>query len=408
MTRSLSILALCATLFAAPASAQIKIAYIDPMTGPFANVGVQGLQHFQYAIDKINAAGGALGGQKLEVVTFDNKGSPQDSLLAFKAVTDQGIRYITQGNGSGVAHALVDAVNKHNARNPDKTVLFLNYAAVDPELTNGKCSFWHFRFDANNDQKMQVITDLLAKQPEVKKVYVIGQDYVHGHQVARAALEMLKAKRPDVQIVGNDLHPIGKVKDFAPYVAKMVASGADVIITGNWGNDLSLLVKAGRDGGLKAKFYTYYGGGLGVPVAVNTSGVDNLVQVTEWHKNLSPNKTLQYALDYKKKYGLDFYYLRINNAMNMWARAMDQAKSTDPAKVALALEGMKYEADTGEVWMRKDDHQLMQPLFISTFAKAGEKDVKYDVDDTGFGFRTNYAVPASTIVLPTTCKMERP
>jgi branched-chain amino acid transport system substrate-binding protein len=408
MTRSLSILALSAALFAARASAQIKIAYIDPMTGPFANVGVQGLQHFQYAIDKVNAAGGVLGGQKLEVVTFDNKGSPQESLLAFKSVADQGIRYITQGNGSGVAHALVDAVNKHNARNPDKTVLYLNYAAVDPELTNGKCSFWHFRFDAHNDQKMQVITDLLAKQPEVKKVYIIGQDYVHGHQVARSALEMLKAKRPDIQIVGNDLHPIGKVKDFAPYVAKMVASGADVVITGNWGNDLSLLVKAGRDGGLKAKFYTYYGGGLGVPTAVNTSGVDHLVQVTEWHKNLSPNKTLQYALDYKKKFGLDFYYLRINNEVNMWARAMDQAKSTDPGKVALALEGMKYEADTGEVWMRKDDHQLMQPLFISTFAKAGEKDVKYDIDDTGFGFRTNYAVPATSIVLPTTCKMERP
>jgi len=407
MTRSLSVLALSAALFAAPASAQIKIAYIDPMTGPFANVGVQGLQHFQMVSDKINAAGGVLG-QKLEVVTFDNKGSPQDSLLAFKAVTDQGIRFITQGNGSGVAHALVDAVNKHNARNPDKTVLFLNYAAVDPELTNGKCSFWHFRFDAHNEQKMQVITDLLAKQPEVKKVYLIGQDYVHGHQVAKAAVEMLKAKRPDIQIVGNDLHPIGKVKDFAPYVAKMVASGADVIITGNWGNDLSLLVKAGRDGGLKAKFYTYYGGGLGVPAAVNVSGVDLLLQVTEWHKNLNPNRAIDYALEYKKKYNFDFYYLRINNEMNMLARAMAQAKSTDPLKVALALEGMKYDADTGEVWMRRDDHQLMQPLFVSTFAKAGQGDVKYDVNDTGFGFRTNFAVPASSTVLPTTCKMERP
>ncbi len=401
-------LALTAALFAAPASAQIKIAYVDPMTGPFANIGVQGLSHFQYAIEKVNAAGGVLGGQRLEVVTFDNKGSPQESLIAFKAIADQGIRFITQGNGSGVAHALVDAVNKHNARNPDASVLFLNYAAVDPELTNAKCSFWHFRFDANNDQKMQVITNLVAKQPEVKKVYVIGQDYAHGHQVAKAAVEMLAAKRPDVQIVGNDLHPIGKVKDFAPYVAKIAASGADVVITGNWGNDVTLLVKAAKDGGLKARFYTYYGGGLGVPAAVNTAGIDKLLQITEWHKNLANNKTLPYALDYKKKYNFDFYYLRINNEIGMLARAIEQAKSADPRKVALALEDMRYQADTGEVWMRKDDHQLMQPLFISTFAKAGGKDVKYDIDDSGFGFRTNFAVPAAETVLPTTCKMERP
>jgi len=387
MTKRLVVLAVSAALFAAPASAQIKIAYVDPLSGPFANIGGQGLQHFQFLVDRINAAGGVLG-QKLEVVTFDNKGSPQDSLLAFKSITDQGIRFITQGNGSGVAHALVDAVNKHNARNPDKTVLFLNYAAVD--------------------QKMQVITDFLAKQPAVKKVYLIGQDYAHGHQVAKAAVEMLKAKRPDIQIVGNDLHPIGKVKDFAPYVAKMVASGADAVITGNWGNDVTLLVKAAKEGGLKARFYTYYGSGLGVPAAVNTAGIDKLVAITEWNKNLEPNRTLPYALDYKKKFGTDFYFLRINNLVNMWVRAMEQAKSTDPLAVARTLEGMKFEADTGEVWMRKEDHQLMQPLYVSVFAKADGKAVKYDLDDTGFGFWTEQTIPASATVLPTTCKMERP
>jgi branched-chain amino acid transport system substrate-binding protein len=409
MTRRLTFLvALSAALHAAPAAAQLKIAYVDPLSGPFANIGQQGLQHFQFLIERINAAGGALGGQKLEVVGFDNKGSPQDSLLAFKAIVDQGIRVIAQGNGSGVAHALVDAVNKHNARNPGQSVLFLNYAAVDPELTNAKCSFWHFRFDANTDQKMQVITDVLAKRPEVKKVYLIGQDYAHGHQVAKAAVEMLKAKRPDIQIVGNDLHPIGKVKDFAPYVAKMVASGADVVITGNWGNDITLLVKAAKEGGLKARFYTYYGGGLGVAAAVNSAGIDKLVAVAEWHKNLVPNKTLPYALDYKKRFGTDFYFLRINNLVNMWVRAMEQARSADPLKVAVALEGMRFEADTGEVWMRKEDHQLMQPLFVSVFAKPDGKEVRYDLDDSGFGFRTEQSVPAASTVLPTTCKMERP
>jgi branched-chain amino acid transport system substrate-binding protein len=407
MTR-LASLALAAVLLARPAAAQIKIAYVDPLTGPFANIGAQGLQHFQAIVEKINAAGGVLGGQKLEIVTFDNKASPQDSLVAFKSLTDQGIRFMTQGNGSGVAHALVDAVNKHNARNPDRTVLYLNYAAVDPALTNEKCSFWHFRFDANSEQKMQVITDLLAKQPEVKKVYLLNQDYAHGHQVARYAEAMLKKKRPDVQIVGNDLHPIGTVKDFAPYVAKIAASGADVVITGNWGNDITLLMRAARDGGLKAKFYTYYGGGPGVQAAVNVAGVDHLLQVTEWHKNLEPNKALPYALEYKKRYNTDFYFLRVNNLVQMLARALELARSADPLKVAQALEDMRIEGDTGEIWMRKDDHQLMQPLYVSTMARADGKDPRYDIDGSGYGFRTNFAVPASATVVPTTCKMARP
>ncbi len=406
MTRAF--LAAAALLAAAPASAQIKIAYIDPLTGPFANVGEAGLQHFRMIVDRVNASGGVLGGKKLEMVAIDNKGSPQDSLIAFQSAVDQGIRFITQGNGSGVAGALVDAVNKHNARNPDKTVLYLNYAAVDPDLTNSRCSFWHFRFDANTDQKMQVITKVLAGLPAVKKVYLIGQDYAHGHQVAKAAIEMLKQKRPDIQIVGNDLHPIGKVKDFAPYVSKIQASGADAVITGNWGNDLSLLVKAAKDGGLKAKFYTYYGGGLGTPAAFGAAGADQVVQVTEWHKNVLPSPLEQISNEFTRKTKQDLYYFRILNEIRMLARAIDQAKSTDPRKVALALEGMHLKAETGDVWMRKEDHQIMQPLYVSTFEKVDGKKVKYDVDGTGYGFRTDLVVPAQETVLPTTCKMERP
>ncbi len=397
-----------ALIVAGSAAAQVKIAYIDPLSGPFANVGEAGLKHFQSIIDKINASGGVLGGQKLEVVGFDNKSSPQESLIAFKAVTDQGIRYITQGNGSSVAHALVDAVNKHNARNPDKTVLYLNYAAVDPDLTNVKCSFWHFRFDANSDMKMEAITNYMVKDKSIKKVYIIGQDYAHGHQVAKAAKAMLAAKRPDIQVVGDDLHPIGRVKDFAPYVAKIKASGADTVITGNWGNDLSLLIKAAKDAGLKANFYTYYGGGLGTPTAMGEAGADRVRQLTEWHMNLSPNKTEQYALDFKKKHNLDFYYLRVNNAMLMLARAINDAKSADPKKVAYALEDMRFEADTGEVWMRKSDHQLMQPLYISTFTKVDGKTVKHDIEGTGYGFKTNAMISSRDSQLPTSCVMERP
>ncbi len=396
-------------LIGGSAAAQVKIAYIDPLSGPFANVGDAGLKGFKEAAEILVNQKGGIMGQKLEFVGFDNKGSPQESQIQLKAAIDQGFRFITQGNGSGAAHSLIDAVNKWNARNPDKTVLFFNYAAVDPTLTNEKCSFWHFRFDANSAMKMEAITNFMLNDKKLKKVFIIGQDYAHGHQVAKYAKEMLAQKRKDVKIVGEDLHPIGRVKDFAPYVAKIKASGADTVITGNWGNDLSLLVKAAKDAGLKARFFTYYAGGLGTPQAMGASGDGQVLQLTEWHMNVPTKATEQFALDFNKKYpGLYFYYLRVNNMVQMVAKAMNTAKSTDPKAVALALEDMRFPVDTGEVWMRKSDHQAMQPLYISIFAKKDGKAVKHDSEGTGYGWKTLASISQRDSQLPTSCIMERP
>jgi branched-chain amino acid transport system substrate-binding protein len=356
----------------------------------------------------VNQKGGIMG-QKLEYVGFDNKGSPQESQIQLKAAIDQGFRFITQGNGSGAAHSLIDAVNKWNARNPDKTVLFFNYAAVDPTLTGEKCSFWHFRFDANTEMKMEAITSFMENDKKIKKVFIIGQDYAHGHQVAKAAKEMLAKKRKDIKIVGEDLHPIGRVKDFAPYIAKIKASGADTVITGNWGNDLSLLVKAAKDAGLAARFFTYYAGGLGTPQAMGASGDNKVLQLTEWHMNVPTKTTEKFALDFNKKYpGVYFYYLRVNTMTEMVAKAMNTAKSTDPKAVALALEDMRFPAENGEVWMRKSDHQMMQPLYISVFSKADGKTVKHDSEGTGYGWKTLASVSQRDSQLPTACIMERP
>jgi branched-chain amino acid transport system substrate-binding protein len=402
-------LVIAAALLATPATAQIKIAYIDPLTGPFADVGGAGLKHFQAMAEKINAGGGVLGGQKLEIVPFDSKSSPQEALIDFQSALDQGIRIVTQGNGSNVAAALIDAANKTYQRTPDKAVLFLNYAAVDPDLTNAaRCSFWHFRFDANTEQKLEAITTHLAKQKDLKKVYVIGQDYAHGHQISRISKELLKKKRPDIAIVGDDLHPTGKVKDFTPYVTKIKASGAGAVITGNWGNDLSLLVKAAKDVGLTATFYTYYAGSIGTPTAMGAAGAGHVAQVSEWHPNLEGNKAEAFVNEYNKKNSHEFWYLRVKNEMEMLANAIDRAKSADPIKVALALEGMHYQADAGEVWMRKEDHQLIQPMVLSIFEKAGQPGVKYQTEKTGYGFKTLTVVSARDLEVTTTCQMTRP
>lgn len=402
----LSILA-AAVLLAGNAMADVKVAYIEALSGPFANIGDAVAKGFQMELDAINAKG-VLGGQKIELVKFDNKGSPQESLIVLKSVIDQGIRYISQGNSSAVANALSEAVAKHNSRNPDKSIVYLNFSAVDPDLTNSKCNFWHFRFDANSAMKMDVITNYIKNEKSVKKVYIIGQDYSHGHQVSKLAKELLAKKRPDIQIVGDDLHPIGRVKDFAPYVAKIKASGADTVITGNWGNDLTLLIKAAKDSGLTAKFYTYYAAALGSPAAMGEAGADRVFQISEWHANITPNKTLAFAQEFKKVQGIDYTMLRGRTMFNFFAEALNKTGSADPLKVARTMEDMHVEADTGDVWMRKSDHQLLQPLFLSVFEKVNGQSVKYDSEGTGYGWKTVMAVGTKDSQLPTTCVMERP
>ena len=406
----LGLLAMMQLSSSALAADAIKIGFLDPLSGPFANVGEHGAREALLAIEGVNSAGGVLGGRKFELETFDSKSSPQEALISLKQMTDQGIRYFFMGNGSNVAIALSDAVTKHNRRNPDQTILFLNYGAVDPSLTNDKCSFWHFRFDADTDMKMQALTNYMAKEKSIKKVYLINQDYAFGQGVSRAAKAMLAQKRSDIAIVGDDLHPVGKVKDFAPYISKIKASGADSIITGNWGNDLSLLVKAAKESGLKADFYTYYAGIVGGPTAIGQAGED-VRQVSMWHNNVGDAGSNALAEAYRKRFPDakdDFFFLSLKNGVEMLAKAMDQAKSTDPEKVAKALEGMKFHSITGEDEMRADNHELLQALFISSFVKAGGKGVKFDVERTGMGFKTVGRVEAKDTALPTTCKMERP
>lgn len=399
-----------AAAFAAPVSMaeNVKIAMIETMSGSFAPIGQNQLHTFQLVTDIANKEKWAGPGNTIEVNAFDGKGSPQESLTQLKHVIDQGYRYIAQGNGSGVALALIDAVNKHNERNPGKEIVFLNYSAIDPDLTNSKCSFWHFRFDANSDMKMEAMTTFMAKDPSIKKVYLIDQNYSFGHQVSRAAKEMLKRKRPDVQIVGDDFHPIATVKDFSPYVAKIKASGADTVITGNWGADLALLIKAAKEAGVTAKFYTYYAGTTGVPTAMGASGEGQVKQVAYWTPNTENFSGKEIAAEFKKKYNDDFYVQDLYTVIEMLAKAIKDTKSADPTKVAFAMEGMKVKALNGEVEMRKTDHQLQQPLYISTWAKVDGKTVKYDQENTGYGWKTDQKIDTFVGTQPTSCQMKRP
>ena len=382
----------------------VKIGWIDPLSGLMAPVGSNQIKSFQFVGDVFNKANAA--GVKFEMVPIDNKLSPQESTNAVKSLIDQGVHYIVQGNGSGAALAIMDAVAKHNERNPGKEVVYINYAAVDPDLTNSKCSYWHFRVDADTSMKMEALTTWMKDEKDIKKVYLINQNYSHGQQVSKFAKEILGRKRPDIQFVGDDLHPLASVRDFAPYVAKIKASGADTVLTGNWGSDLTLLVKAAADAGLNVKFLTYYASVSGTPTALGAGAAGRVFMVGYANSNM-PGEVGKVANDFKAKFNDDYYTLAIHHVYNMLSTAMVQAKSTDASKVAAAMEGLKFKSFNGEVEMRKSDHQLQQGLFVAVWKKADAK-APYSVENTGYNFQTvKYYEPyvAST---PTSCQMKRP
>ncbi len=386
----------------------VKVAFIEGLSGPFGGVGQNQLNHFQYAAEQFSGKT-ANSGVTVQIVPMDSKGSPQEALALFKKATDDGIRFISQGNGSSVAGVLIDAVNKHNERNPGKEVVFLNYAAIDPDLTNSKCSPWHFRFDAGVDMKLEALTSYMKDNKAIKNVYVLGQNYSFGQQVSKYTASMLAEKRPDIKIVGNELHPLGQVKDFAPYIAKMVAAGADTVVTGNWGPDLALLIKAAKDAGYKGNFYTFYAGVIGAPAAIGEAGTDRVFFVGYWHPNVEKNALESTYTGFKYRFKEEFYTVASVNAIKFLVAAVEKAKSTDGLPVARALAGMKGKGASGEdIEMRASDGALQQALYIGQWTRAGVPGVKYAQEGTGHGFKTVRYLEPKLASMPTTCVMKRP
>ncbi len=398
-----AVMAVCLSAGPVWADEVVKFALIDPMSGSFAATGRLGEQHFRFAMDRINESGAAGPGRKFDLVVLDNEVSPEKSLVLLRKAIDDGVHYITQGNGSSVAFALTDAIAKNNKRDPARSAMFLNYAAVDPALTNAKCNWWHFRFDADSDMKMRAMSSYILTRKDLHKVYVFNQDYSFGQSVERGAKEMLTGKRDDLQIVGAERVPLGKVKDFTPYIQKMQAAGADAVVTGNWGADLALLVKAANDSGFKGTFFTYYLGSTEVITEVGQAGRGD-AQISEWHANVDSAPIEEMAAAFEAKYHQAFYYWRVVNMLDMTAAAMKQANSSDPEKVGKVLAGMNFHNPLGDVSMRADNHQLLQPMFISVL----EPGVKHVFPEVNMGFRTIGRIEPDQTRMATTCSLANP
>ncbi|MFO1262166.1 MAG: branched-chain amino acid ABC transporter substrate-binding protein [Rhodoferax sp.] len=419
---ALSALPLAASLaWGQSATAPLKLAMVEGLSGPTANAGEAVYRNLNWAVERVNARGGVkLGADKvpLALERFDSKGQNEEALSALRAAIDSGARIILQGNSSANAAALIDAINKHNEREPGKRVLFLNYSAVEPSLTNEKCSFWHFRFDAHADMRMAALMDVMREDKALKDVYLIGQDYSFGQAVLREAKRQLAAQRPDVRVVGEELHPMARVKDFLPYATKIKSSGAQAVITGNWGNDLSLLIKAAREVGFEGKFYTFYGNALGAPAAIGEAGIGKVVAVADWLPNVPTAGGEAFYRSFKARYPKpedDYVHMRMQLLIEGLAQAIESgagksvtASGLDLVAVANQLERVQVSLGGQSGRMRAADHQFQQPLVVGVMDRVGTPGVKFDVEGSGYGFRVIKTLTPEAAEQPTTCKMQRP
>jgi len=407
-------IALAQTTAAGGAAPPVRIGMIEGLSGAFANAGEAVYRNLVWAVERVNARGGvktAQGMRRLHLERFDSKGQNEEALSALRAAIDSGVQVVLQGNSSATAAVLMDAINKHNEREPARRVLFLNYSAVDPSLTNEKCSFWHFRFDAHADMRMAALMEVLREDRDVRGVYLIGQDYSFGQAVLREAQRQLDVQRPDIRVAGNELHPMGRVKDFLPYAAKIKASGAQAVITGNWGNDLTLLVKAARDVGFDGKFYTFYGNALGAPAAMGEAGVGKVIAVADWLPNVPTPQSEAFYRSFRERFPKnsdDYVHLRMQLMIEALAQAIEKAGDAEPLAVATQLERAVVQLAGQGGAMRALDHQFQQALVVGVMGRQGEPGVKFDVEGSGYGFRVVRQISAAQAELPTHCAMQRP
>lgn len=395
-------------LHAAARPRTVKLALIDPLSGPVADVGRNAMRSWDFLVRRLQADPVANPfGVRLHFAAFDNASSPQVSVNMMKAAIDQGFRYFVQGNGSGVAAALIEAMGRHNRRNPDDPVLLINYAAMDPSLTNERCSYWHFRVDANTAMKMRALVRFVTRQSPWRSVYLVNQDYAHGQQVSAHVKRYLGEMDPVARVVGDDMHPAFVGLDFRAHARRIAASGAQAIVTGNWGADLRGLIEALHQEGVRLPLLTYYASLQGTPRLMADLAVQMPVYQVATHHDRQGGALGRLFTEFAAQHGEDLVVAPAYDGLVMLMRAMHAVQSTEVAAVASRMSGMLFEGFSGPVQMRPDDHQLQKGVFVSRWVRHVPGQGR-DAEGTGWQFVPVAYSPPDELREPGRCVMNRP
>ena len=399
-------LVLCA---GAAAAAPLKIALVETLSGPQASTGLLYRDAVKYQIGKINAAGG-FGGVPIELLEYDNQGGPVGAADRVRAAISDGADVILQGSSSAVAGQVTEDVRKYNLRNAGNEVLYINLGGEAMELTGAKCHYYHFRTSPNAAIRVNTLADGMKGAGVLgDRVYAINQNYSWGVDVQDNTVAA--AKRLGFEVVEQTLHDVNKIQDFSPYVARIQAADVNTVITGNWSNDLLLLMKAASGAGITARFGTAF---LDQPGNIGNAGAvaEGHFLSAPFNSEVNPEETAAFMEDYKSVTGHYPTYVEPTTVFGLMllGEALKSVEPTenglDASKLAAALEQATADTPMGKISMRAEDHQIVQTMIVQEVSR----DAKYKADGTEFGF-----VPVTVIApedaqqpVQDSCKMKRP
>lgn len=408
-TKHLWIAAAVAAL-GSPAHAEpLKIAMIEALSGPAAQTGIAFTEGMRYGVEKMNQAGG-FNGAKVQLLEYDNQGGPTGAADKLKTAIADGARVVSSASSSAVAAQISDDIRKYNLRNPGKEIIYLNVGSEAYELTAEKCHFWFFRMSTNPYIRISALVQVMKDTGVLgDKVYSINQNYSYGkdHEQAQAAA----VAKAGAKVVESVLHDTNKIQDFSPYVAKIKASGAQTVLSGNWANDIILLLKAAGDAGLKVRFGNT---SLDTPGTLGNAGNAALgaYLVKIYNLEAGGDKGKAFIEDFKAKIGHYPYSEEPTAAFAMGhlgaaLKSLDfKGGNIDAVKLAVALENTTWESPIGAWSVRKEDHQAMLPITVSEVSK----NARFKVDGTDMGFRLLKVVSAQDAAVPVakSCTIKRP
>lgn len=394
----------------ANASAEpLKIALVETLSGPQASTGLLYRSSAKYQIDKINAAGGYQG-EQIVFTEYDSQGGPVGAADRVKAAIADGATIILQGSSSAIAGQITEDVRKYNLRNPGKEVLYLNMGGDAMELTGQKCHFYHIRFSPNADIRINALISGMKDNGVLgERVYSFNQNYSWGLDIQNAI--EAQAGKYGYKVVGKTLHEVNKIQDFSPYIANIKTSNANTVITGNWSNDLLLLMKAANDAGLNVRFGTTF---LDQPGNLANAGktAEGHFLSTAYNPQVGGEASVKFAEDYKAFSG--HYPSYVEPTAIYGLMLLQEALKTAPLKdgkpnatnIALTMENTTIETPIGPFSIRKEDHQSRLGMVIQEVSKEAE----YKVDGTEYGFKPIKVLTPQEAEMPVqnSCKMKRP
>lgn len=403
---AVAILSVGAALAAPVHADPLKIGIIESLSGAQTSTGRLFATGVKYGVDSINKNGG-FNGEPVQVVEYDNAGGSTGAADKFKQAVADGVNIVVQGASSAIAGQITEDVRKHNLRNPGQEIIFINVGAEAMALTGEKCHFYHFRYTTTAPMRVNALVKAMKAAGDLgTRVYSLNQNYSWGQDM-QAAIEAA-APMGGYEVVGEVLHDVNKIQDFSPFVAKIKEANPDTVITGNWSNDLLLLMKATGDAGLKVRFGTAF---LDQPGNIANAGETALGHyIANNYDNAAGDP--KFAEDYKAAEGHLPLFVEPQTVFAMKALQLALGKldfhggKIDTTKIALALEDTTYDSPVGPISVRKADHQTIRPVVVSKVVK----DPKYPADGTDLGFEPVSVVPGSEAIYPvqSSCEMKRP